>query len=125
MKDNELIAEFMGVPKLTDKNGFVWDVSGTGKGIYGLHSKYLRYNEKWDWLMPVVEKIEKLHSEKFHYDFEKISKGEWPQDKEYMDVIALPLSTPIDEVYKAVIEFINWYNTQNSGSVQNKLGEVS
>ena len=43
MKDNKLIGDFM-------------DIRSTGLSIYK-ESAY-RYHDSWDWLMPVVEKIE-------------------------------------------------------------------
>lgn len=49
MKDNKLIAEFMGAEP--DKKTFF----RTGKEVYFYHTS-------WDWLMPVVEKIYQLDS---------------------------------------------------------------
>ena len=43
MKDNKIIAEFMGHKP---------------KSILGHGSVYNDYSKSWDWLMPVVEKIE-------------------------------------------------------------------
>ena len=42
MKDNKLIAEFMQCPDLGTQGDF----------------SYLKYHESWDWLMPVIDKIE-------------------------------------------------------------------
>ena len=89
--DNQLIAEFMGDNR----------------------SRRL-YRTSWDWLMPVVEKIEKLYSVNFPPDFvQRLLSGEKEIiDHQYMDVIALPLATPISEVYDNVVIFIKWYNQQ-------------
>tara|TARA_B100000768_G_C10922653_1_gene226275 strand:- start:230 stop:493 length:264 start_codon:yes stop_codon:yes gene_type:complete len=73
-KDNKLIAEFM-------------DLRNTGMSIYK-ESDY-KYYKSWDWLMPVVEKIEQVH--------EGVPK----------ELIHLSLFSTIDDVYRAVIEFIN------------------
>ena len=43
MKDNKLIGDFM-------------DIRNTGLSVYK-ESAY-KYHESWDWLMPVIEKIE-------------------------------------------------------------------
>ena len=40
MKDNKIIAEFMGYPNLGTEGDF----------------SYLKYHTSWDWLMPVAEK---------------------------------------------------------------------
>ncbi len=52
----------------------------------------LEFHASWDWLMPVVEAIERVH------------EGV-PQE-----LIHLSLFSTIDEVYNAVVEFINQYN---------------
>lgn len=104
MNDNELIAEFMGFRygQNADKNGF------------------MKYNKSWDWLMPVVEKIESLPEhplyKKYRFSvsiknnsceisFARLSKGE-PGHNHYEG------KTKIDAVYKSVIDFIKWYNQQ-------------
>lgn len=111
--DNELIAEFMGreITGVTANHNEpvkVYVVPNTGKG----RPIVAEYSSSWDWLMPVVEKIEKLHSANFHYDFKEIKIGHWPKDGEYMEVIAMPLATPIAEVYQEVVKFIKWHNAQ-------------
>ena len=50
---------------------------------------YLKYHKSWDCLMPVVEKIEQVHE---------------GVPQELMNV---NLFSTIDEVYNAVVEFIN------------------
>ncbi len=46
MKDNKIIAEFMGV--YSDENGYDYSKIGN-KGI--------NYHKSWDWLMPVMAKL--------------------------------------------------------------------
>lgn len=120
--DNELIAEFMRFEIIAENQivkgviipDRVWKRSPeVGFPYYGgFRSEQMRFNESWDWLMPVVEKIADLHNAKFEYDVDKIAKGDWPKDNDYMEVIALPLATPIKEAYEKVVEFIKWYNEQ-------------
>ena len=85
MKDNKLIAEFMGIvfPKLD--NVIVIDNVVTKEDE-------LQYHTSWDWLMPVVDRIE------------QVNQGV-PQQ-----MLHLSLYSTIDEVYNAVVEFINQLN---------------
>ncbi len=83
-ENNKMIAEFMGLAP--NECG----VYQTKRGPY--HLENLSYHISWDWLMPVVEKIEQVH------------EGV-PQE-----LINLSLFSTRDEVYNAVVEFINQYN---------------
>lgn len=92
--DNELIAEFMNKVLYDD-----W-VAVDGKLPSGL-----RYDTSWDWLMPVVEKIEKdfngfvlIHNSKC-----VINPGN----------LVKVGDSKIDAVYKAVVEFITNSQTQH------------
>ena len=51
MNDNKLIAEFMGLP-IVEHDGMWYNPEDTNMKF--------NYDTSWDWLMPVVEKIEKL-----------------------------------------------------------------
>lgn len=105
---NELIAEFMKLDKHPNNSRAYWVED---QDCY-LTFDNLQFHHSWNQLMLVVRKISKLHDSSFEYDVDKIRNGIWPKDKEYMDVIALPLSTPISEVYGAIVEFIKWHNEQ-------------
>ena len=58
----------------------------------------MKYATSWDWLMPVVEKIEQLH------------------DSSYLCRIVsyrcIIYDSNIAAVYKSVVEFIKWHNDQ-------------
>ena len=114
MSDNELIAEFMGLEHREEtavlQRRYLW--TDGYRRLFHPVSK-LRFDTSWDWLMPVVEKIEKLYSDAFPSNEEfvrRILAKENPLDGPYMDVVGLPLSTSISEVHKAVVDFIKWYN---------------
>lgn len=96
-KDNELIAEFM-------KN----------EAVNSPHIRKPEYDDDWHEIMLVVRKIDKLYSEAFPTNEKFIEMIMTKQrniiDEHYMDVIALPLATPIEEVHKNIVKFINWYN---------------
>ncbi len=94
MKENKLIAEFMGLeyaPK--DKRWDDWfDKNGT-RVTFGNRIPLL-YNASWDWLMPVVNKCMQSGD----------NTNEW-------DALYDALSTVnITNTYDAVVEFIKQYN---------------
>ena len=79
MKDNKLIAEFMGV--YSDENGYDYSKIGN-KGI--------NYHTSWDWLMPVVKKCFCSGDNTFEWD--AIMDAMWTCD--------------IKIVHSVVVEFI-------------------
>ena len=95
MNDNKLIAEFMGMRQgkeneirwandwfeSLDPNGHIFQS--------GLRHEHLRFNTSWDWLMPVVDKIER--------ECEGV-----PQQ-----LMHLSLFSTRAEVHKAVLDFIS------------------
>jgi hypothetical protein len=109
IEGNELIALFMGA--LWGEHSKMW---GIGKAKYIEVGKKqfvsaiehhkpidLKYNSEWNWLMPVVEKIESLE-----FGIEVVGN--------YCKVIGANIQcsqpTKLQATYKAVIEFIKWYN---------------
>ena len=68
MKDNKLIAEFMGAVGTPKYNPTEWDVYITGcldvdsddeNAQHFYTPDEMKYHTSWDWLMPVAEKIYK------------------------------------------------------------------
>ena len=141
MENNKLIAEFVG------KSGSVDFHDGKGyipiywyNGINGGHKTpykedELEYHKSWDWLMPVVEKIESLDLKEYGYIWKGID-GETEYNNQgihveiernqcwiYMDLQLDPphyfnektyntkFPTKIEATYAAVVEFIEYYNT--------------
>ena len=115
MKDsNRLIAEFMNLNIVTlddirsNKNPMISSADG-----YTVDS--LQYHASWDWIMPVVEKIESIGYCYNRYDADVCI------DRQGGDTI---IGNPIDETtirpsrcltmhektYQVVVEFIKWYN---------------
>tara|TARA_R110000823_G_scaffold220452_1_gene349128 strand:- start:178 stop:522 length:345 start_codon:yes stop_codon:yes gene_type:complete len=94
MKENKLIAEFMGLEieetlnKLQVYARKEKDYIGHKTEFYEPHE--LLYHTSWDWLMPVVQKIR----------------------LEDLDFDVLEIGLPFNDVYDAVVEFINEYNKQ-------------
>lgn len=104
MSDNELIAEFDGleIDKFADGSYRYTFTDPITCESYGYAPDELQYHISWDWLMPVVEKIN---------ESPKPKRVRWDTiSRETDKVLDLPIYTPIQDVHKAVVEFIKWYN---------------
>ena len=113
MKDNKLIAEFMGVKTITidrlksilkqnREDGFI-----STPQAYTLDE--LKYDTSWDWLMPVVEKIESQQSEGYNILIE--GNNCWIETQGIsFEGMAI---TKLEATYKAVVQFIKEYNQNN------------
>ena len=118
MENNKLIAEFMGAVGTPKYNPTEWDVYITGcldvdsddeNAQHFYTPAEMKYHTSWDWLMPVVEKIECTHDDKgdcfnvMMEAFECTISG-------LGLTLCLNGHTKMDATYKAVIEFIKTYN---------------
>lgn len=117
--DNEIIAEFMLYPV-----NYEYRRSSPSKKVV---KRILKYDKSWDWLMPVVEKIQDTQVIKGRVirtaaDVQIMYKAchiEYSGDEESGDYsgeweIRSSSTTKIKAVYRAVVKFIKWYNTQKS-----------
>lgn len=121
IESNELIAHFMGM-KLTKgwapkgSTPFVdWKVPEDSPLYSIAHtSESLYFHSSWDWLMPVVEKIESLG---YHTTCSKtifhISRNGSCKSKIPFPIIEFE-STKRENTYLAIVKFIKWYNTTQS-----------
>ncbi len=107
---NRLIAEFMGMQD-TDLG---WYDSEDVMSEYacqmvgGNTFEVLQYDRSWDWLMPVVEKIEDVGSAEVVMNNEECTISAVIVGNEYHhESIG---KSRIDAVYQSVVEFIKWYN---------------
>lgn len=104
LDNNKMIAEFMGLDYIKGLDKFYNCGFEVGK---------LNYHTSWDWLMPVVEKIEGLG-----YTFEKNYQ---PIDRDWQclivkgnDILHQQFDRKsLNASYNLVVDFIKWYNTQN------------
>jgi hypothetical protein len=104
----------------TENNKLIAEFMGYDRGV----SELMGYDTSWDWLMPVVEKIESL-GVKFWVKgntcrvyinrelAELDSNVEWngiSTEFEGFFFIYFEEKTKKEATYKAVVEFIKWYN---------------
>lgn len=105
---NKLIAEFMQMSINLDNKIFIWNERRCVDMLY--HSSY-------DWLMPVVEKIEKGLSEEFRVVILEEDCTIWQKTTnqslmiEFTEVTAAVCCvSKIEATWLTVVEFIKWYN---------------
>lgn len=123
LKNNKLIAEFMGAKEFEENGWFLLPCKiseETPDGFESSKADLVFYHESWDWLIPVVEKIEnKFCSSNIHY----YSAGKMKQQHvvEFLGYsaefsIVTYNKNKLKAVYEAVIEFIKWYNENNKSN---------
>ena len=93
MKDNKLIAEFMGMTTSEIDESMM--IFKTPQGNDVIYLDELKYHESWDWLMPVLKKINEQISPNV--------RGLWRK-------ITNPYEFSIEDVYKQAVEVINRLN---------------
>ena len=99
-ENNAMIAEFMNC-KIVNGVAFRKDNQNSS------YVEDLQYYTSWDWLFPVVQKINSMNAiidikfDEYKYCSVRINDFSGYSDNH------------IQAVYSAVIEFINWYNTQS------------
>lgn len=107
---NKLIAKFMGMVPAGINADYFWE---TSEKIVGRGTGDLEYHSSWNWLMLVVEKIEKQgfisvieknsrtdHRVFFNTeDYTSVANGARDEDKR-------------TAIWLAVVDFIKWYNKQ-------------
>ena len=111
MESNKLIAEFMG---LETPNGIYFEyLTKDGERSKLTHFILLEYHLSWDWLMPVVEKIESLG-----YSYDRINADVFINNQNGENVIPNPMDentmTMIEKTYYVVLEFIKQYNDEQN-----------
>ena len=105
MEDNKLIAEFMGAEWHKD---FFKDVC-----IISPSNISYKFHTSWEWLMPVVEKIENLGYDVIIRQGTCEIEGENEEGIEYSHFECFDASKHIT-TYTAVVEFIKTYNLNTS-----------
>lgn len=117
LKGNKLIAEFLGIEKkIYGETGITYYIDNIPYQLFKL-----KYHSSWDWLMPVVEKIEKLSTISFeckYYDPDY--KREDYEVKSFYFIYSYSSqnkkfiansNNKLEAYWLAVVEFIKYYNS--------------
>jgi len=105
-ENNKIIAEFMGI-SIDGEFAYIEDEGSPLEEVMPINK--LNYHKEWNWLMPVVEKIES--DERYDVDILQYGTRISDNQKEIVNNIAnISFDKKIDHTYKAVVEFINQYN---------------
>ena len=131
---NKLIAEFMGYINVTpsDKDFNIYEKEGNKM----MEAMSMQYHTSWDWLMPVVEKIEttKYDISNFQSSYDRrVGRTEafgdvyaiyngvdgWSGSVSidlgrYINGVVKHSSSKIEATWQGVIEFIQWYNKEKA-----------
>lgn len=110
IKDIESVAGFMGYPvdmtNVADIIG-VADAYITDNQLRDVAGEELLFSSSWDWLMPVVEKIESEHSVTFNIEGDNVHiNGDFK--------LSVFEHSKKESVYKAIVKFVKWYNKQQA-----------
>lgn len=108
LEGNKLIAYFMGGIKHDD---LLWTlkIKNNDKAYYILQTRF-KYHLDWSWLMPVIEKIEEGN---FGFKMcRKVVEVYIDDTKEV--ILKTKEQNRLASLYKAVVEFIKWYNNQKN-----------
>tara|TARA_R100001244_G_scaffold83197_2_gene64273 strand:- start:64 stop:456 length:393 start_codon:yes stop_codon:yes gene_type:complete len=122
MKDNKLIAEFMelhdeisldsiagNIHSWSDSPFFYITEDSKEKVIEGI-TEYSKYHTSWDWLMPVVEKIESMGFWFNRVNGDITIVGDYDREHTEFTNVNTPMSSGgIDMYYQAIVEFIQEY----------------
>ena len=109
-KHDKLIGEFMNIDS--------WDDSRYGTMYRHGDKSYmsLKYRSSWDWLMPVVEKIENIEMEGKYFVVD-IAQNVCEIYNKAEDIhfnTCIVLDSKILATHLAVVRFIQWYNEVNN-----------
>ena len=103
--NNILIAEFMNIEQ--NDGCFLYDAQ---IGTEHIPPECLEYNDNWNWLMKVVEKIENFGYEFIIVESRCYVKHNTDHSIEEVFHMEGDVCSKLKTTYEAVVEFINQYN---------------
>ena len=104
LENNKLIAEFMGATPCILSIKSIGDMQGYECDDFKLPIDELEYATSWDWLMPVVQKCATTYIDKHKFVRE-------------LRLFNMVIYSDIQEIYKEVVEYVKWFNTQDRVSL--------
>ena len=110
IENNKLIAVFMGwiIPLPIENAKYCREDLDTENVWVSVED--LKFHSSWDWLMPVIEKIESLG-----YEWSYLNHVAVITDngfKQHFRDISFADESRLKATYNVVVEFIKWYNAQ-------------
>jgi len=109
-ENNKLIAEFMGAKKTHIQSvGDIYCPVPSKSGSE--YADKLQYHKSWDWLMPVVNRINETHEVLIGRISCQINEI-LDRDNPICSMVCGDISKKHETVYQAVVQFINQYNNQ-------------
>ena len=100
---NKLIAEFMGRCGKVNKHLYWVNIPS----VKWVTVEQMQYHSSWDWLMPVVEKIEKTNlGDVIIHGKNLVEISYNKQTQLYFE------SSLLENTWLACVEFIEWYNNK-------------
>jgi len=112
-QENKLIAEFMGIQVIDNEID-----SPFRPNLNCFRKKELKYHSDWNWLIPVIEKIETLNNPTTPYN-SSVSVNIYDNACEISytgyhsgTIVEINLGNKLKSTYEAVLKFIEWYNKQ-------------
>jgi hypothetical protein len=116
MKDNKLIAKFMGIKiekswrdGLDYADKYVWNLNDEQYDCS--KPEYLGFHISWDWLMPVVKKIESLgYFVKISTKMSSISRDNKGNNDSYLIKAQFGDKSKLEKTYICVVEAIKYIN---------------
>lgn len=99
VEKNIIIAEFMQYKK--EEVGLIGFKTPYSETL--VRPPELKFNSSWDWLMPVIKKLDSLANEKF-------TIAEFDDYRTQWVMIDKPSKYPIENVYEQIAQFIEFLN---------------
>ena len=115
IEGNRLIAEFMGFVNTTPTDpdfNIYMNTDGVMRELFGM-----QYHNRWDWIMPVVEKIELLNNCRNSIlickDWVSINVPIAGEANKFFE--SKCCRDKLKNTWNVCVDFIKWHNSQNNG----------